>query len=206
MQQPIRHLVERLASTLDFPAPIYEFGSFRVPGQEELADMRPFFDGKEYIGVDMREGIGVDVILDMHNTELDDGAAGSILCLETLEHVKDPIRSLHESFRILKDDGIIVITSCFDFFIHSFPDDYWRFTPSAFRMLLNPFAVSLTAWAGGSETKPVMIVGVAFKNQPSEGTVDAVENVLASWSGRECVVHKGQNNGSMETKTREMAN
>ena len=48
--------------TLDLKAPVVEIGSYQVVGQEGFSDLRPIFGGKQYIGCDMRPGIGVDWI------------------------------------------------------------------------------------------------------------------------------------------------
>lgn len=70
MRQFIKEFAKICAETLPTIEPIYEFGSFRPQGQEILADMRSFFPNKKYIGTDMREGLGVDVILNLHNIDL----------------------------------------------------------------------------------------------------------------------------------------
>ena len=59
MRELIRDFVALACNTLPLNGPIYEFGAFLVPGQEQLADLRPLFPGKPYVGADMREGPGV---------------------------------------------------------------------------------------------------------------------------------------------------
>ena len=63
MRRLIQEFVALTADSVTLPEPIYEFGSLQVPGQEEAADLRPYFPNKQYIGADMRMGPGVDVIL-----------------------------------------------------------------------------------------------------------------------------------------------
>ena len=47
---PFLHGVARaVTQTFDLPEPIVEVGSFQVPGQEEIANLRSLFDGKEYL-------------------------------------------------------------------------------------------------------------------------------------------------------------
>ena len=70
--------------------PIYEFGALQLPGLEEFADLRPFFRGKSYVGCDMREGRGVDKVLNLHNIDLPDESVGTVITLDTLEHVEFP--------------------------------------------------------------------------------------------------------------------
>ena len=88
MRELIREFVELASRTLPLEGPIYEFGAFLVPGQEQLADLRPLFPGKQYVGADMRAGPGVDPLLNLPDVALPDAAAGTGLCLHTLEHVE----------------------------------------------------------------------------------------------------------------------
>jgi 2-polyprenyl-3-methyl-5-hydroxy-6-metoxy-1,4-benzoquinol methylase len=47
----------------------------------------------------MREGLGVDRILDLHDIDLPSESAGTIICLDTLEHVEYPHRALEDICR-----------------------------------------------------------------------------------------------------------
>ena len=70
-------------------------------GQEAIADLRPLFGAREHIGCDIQEGPGVDRIEDIHALTFDDDSIGTIICLETLEHVADPLRAVQEMHRVL---------------------------------------------------------------------------------------------------------
>lgn len=59
-----------------------------------------------------------------------------VLSTETLEHVPDPDRFLGEAHRVLRREGMIVLTVPFSARWHYVPYDYWRFTPSGLQMLL----------------------------------------------------------------------
>jgi ubiquinone/menaquinone biosynthesis C-methylase UbiE len=143
--------------------PIYEFGALQVPGQEIIADLRPIFPGCDYVGVDMCEGPGVDRVLDLQSIDLPSESVGSVLCLDTLEHVEHPHQALREIYRILSPTrGVVVITSVMDFPIHDYPYDFWRFTPTAFESLLKPFSHSFIGFAGKKDF-PHTVVGVGFK-------------------------------------------
>lgn len=162
MRDLIKEFVEIISETLPIPEPIYEFGSLQVPNQEGFADLRPFFPNKEYVGCDMREGLGVDKILNLHNIDLPAESVGTVLALDTLEHVEFPHKAMEEVYRILKPDGVVVISSVMNFPIHDYPYDYWRFTPQAFKSLLQLGSSSITDWAG-EESFPHTVVGVGFK-------------------------------------------
>jgi hypothetical protein len=66
MRPHLREFLELCARTLVCPEPIVEIGAFQVAGQEAIADLRPLFPGRHYIGCDMRRGPGVDRIEDVH--------------------------------------------------------------------------------------------------------------------------------------------
>lgn len=161
MRAGIRQFVIIANETLPLRAPIYEFGAFQVPGQETLANLRPLFPGQEYIGADIEEGPGVDVILDLHDIDLPDGVAATVLSLDTLEHVEYPHTALEEIHRILDPKGIVLISSVMKFHIHYQPD-YWRFTPEGFKSLLKPFAHWWVGYAG-SIGFPHTVIGLGFK-------------------------------------------
>lgn len=162
MRQNIRDFAKIVASTLNLKDPIYEFGSFQVPGQEGLTDLRPLFPEKKYVGCDMREGRGVDKILNMQNIDLPSDSVDTVLSFDTLEHVEYPVKAMEEVYRILKPGGIAIISSVMNFRIHDHPYDYWRFTPEAFRTILKPFP---NCWVGaaGKTDFPHTIVGMGFK-------------------------------------------
>lgn len=180
MRESIKQFVKICAETLPIPEPIYEFGALQVPGQEDLADLRPLFLGKKYVGADMRKGSGVDVILNLHNIDLPSESVGTVLILDTLEHVEFPRKAIEEAYRILKPNGILVISSVMKFPIHDYPYDYWRFTPEAFRSLLKPFTVSLVDFAGESNF-PHAVIGIGFKGSISENTMYEFTRRFKHW-------------------------
>ena len=156
MRHEGRKWIEKTVKGQEIQGPIIEMGAFRVPGQETLADLRPLFPGKQYIGCDQQPGPGVDRIENIEDINIADNTAGTILCIDTLEHVKNTFKACKEMFRILKYGGLIIISSVFLFPIHNWPNDYWRFTPAAFELLLEDFKDVQTEW-DGQEKFPIGI-------------------------------------------------
>jgi SAM-dependent methyltransferase len=151
-----------IAETYDCAGPVYEFGSYQVEGQVDYADLRGFFPDKAYVGCDMRPGPGVDRVEDVSAISLGDDEAGTVLCVETFEHVFEVRRAFDEVFRILRPGGLFVITSPLNFRIHGYPDDYWRMTPNCLRRMLEPYAARLTGFQGYHKF-PHSVMGLAFK-------------------------------------------
>ena len=180
MRQLVRQFVRLCADTLPLGSPIYEFGSLQVPGQEGFADLRPLFPGKAYVGADMQCGPGVDLALDLHHVALPAETAQTVLLLDTLEHVEFPWKAAEELHRILKPNGVLIVSSVMNFHIHCYPHDYWRFTPEAFKSLLRHFDFSVVDSAG-DPIFPHTVVGVACKGAMPERAVGDLLAGLGKW-------------------------
>jgi SAM-dependent methyltransferase len=75
-----------------------------------------------------------------------------ILCTETLEHVCNPSFFLSEAYRALKPGGSLVLTVPFAARWHFIPYDYWRFTPSCLKHLLEQAGFrNVAVYARGDE-------------------------------------------------------
>lgn len=158
-----------VAQNFEILEPLVEVGARAADGQEDIADLRPLFGAAEHIGCDIQPGPGVDRIEDVHQLTFEDDSVGTIICLETLEHVADPIRAVQEMHRVLKPGGMLAISSLMFFPIHAHPWDFWRFTPEGFEKLLEPFESSLVV-AHGWDLMPEGVYGIGVKGP---ATLDA---------------------------------
>ncbi len=168
------------AETLDCPGPVFEFGSFQVEGQEGYANLREMFPGRKYVGCDMRPGLGVDRVLDVTKIHLADRSAGTVLCIETFEHVFEVWRAFDEVYRILEPGGVFLITSPFNFRIHGYPDDYWRMTPSCLRRMMGRYGARACGWQG-YHAFPHTVMAVGIKNPVPNDGVARLERFVAQY-------------------------
>jgi SAM-dependent methyltransferase len=77
--------------------------------------------------------------------------ADLLLCTEALEHIPDPRRFLLEAFRCLRPGGRLLVTVPFAARWHFVPFDYWRFTPSGLKQLLEEAGFrNVSVWARGN--------------------------------------------------------
>lgn len=181
MRNLTKEFAKIVAQTLPISEPVYEFGSLQVEEQKNFADLRPLFQGKDYVGCDMMEGSGVDKVLNLHHIDLPDESVGTVLVLDTLEHVEFPHTALKECYRILKPKGIVAIISHMNFPIHNYPFDYWRFTPDGFKSLLQLFPTVFADFAG-EETFPHTVVAVGIKEQfASLDSFEQFKRRLGDW-------------------------
>lgn len=189
MRITLLKLLGRLTAEVDFPEPIYEFGAFRVPGQRHLPPVRSYFPGRQFVGCDLEPGPGVDEIQDLHRLALPDGSIGTALMFDTIEHVRNPWQALAEIRRCLKPGGILVMTSVWYFPIHAYPDDYWRFTGSAFRELWADYTV-ISVEMFGLARLPHTVIGIASHGPTSPGIDEKLKRAVSAWGKREATSWK----------------
>jgi SAM-dependent methyltransferase len=161
MNRFINGVARAVAETIDCPEPILEIGSYQVAGQEDIAELRPLFFGKDYLGVDMRSGPGVDCIADVEALPQKTASVGTVIALNTFEHVPHFWKAFAEVDRVLRPDGVFLVSCPFYFHIHSYPNDYWRFTPQALKLLLADFPNKIIGWQGPSK-RPANVWALAL--------------------------------------------
>jgi SAM-dependent methyltransferase len=162
MNHFIHGVARAIAETFALPEPIVEIGAYQVEGQAPIANLRSLFPGKKYIGVDMRPGPGVDCVANVEDLPHKSASIGTVLALNTFEHVKCFWRGLDEVHRVLRPDGVLVLSTPFFFRIHQFPHDYWRFTPAAYEALLETYPSKIIGWHG-ARNRPANVWAVAFR-------------------------------------------
>jgi SAM-dependent methyltransferase len=185
MRPSVLEFARDVAAHLPIAEPLVELGARAAEGQEDVADLRGIFGAQEHIGCDIQDGPGVDRIEDIHALTFPDASVGTVICLETLEHVADPLRAVEEMHRVLRPGGVMAISSLMFFPIHAHPWDYWRFTPEGFELLLRPFESSLVV-AQGWELMPEGIFGIGVKG-PAVLSADEVlprtVEIARHWDG-----------------------
>lgn len=73
--------------------------------------------------------------VDIHKTPYENESFDYVIADQVLEHVEKPWVATEEVRRILKPNGIAILTSCLMNGIHWGPNDYWRFTPDGLKVL-----------------------------------------------------------------------
>lgn len=160
----LRGVIRAIAETFDLAGPVLEIGSYQVPGQQELIDLRSLFDCGDYIGADIRPGPGVDLVADVEDLPLPSASVGTVIAMNTFEHVRRFWRGFEEIHRVLRPDGALLVSCPFNVMIHHHPCDYWRFTPDAFDVLLEDYPSRLMGWHGPDE-RPENIWCLAFREE-----------------------------------------
>jgi len=72
---------------------------------------------------------GVTFVSDVQDMDVvADESYDSAVCFEVLEHVPDPIKALSEIHRILKENGVLILTAPHLSRVHEAPYDFFRYT------------------------------------------------------------------------------
>lgn len=115
-------------------ADVLELGSRNVNGS--VRDLLP--TARSYVGMDIEAGPGVDVVGDANEIPLGDETFDLVICTEMLEHDEFPEKSFAEIARVLRPDGVLILTTrSLGFPTHDYPSDYWRFDQSDMGWLCN---------------------------------------------------------------------
>lgn len=67
---------------------------------------------------------------------INDNSYDSAVCLEVLEHVRDPFRAIAEIRRILKKNGVLILSVPHLSRLHEEPNDFFRYTKYGVQSLL----------------------------------------------------------------------
>lgn len=108
---------------------ILEVGSYDVNGglREIVMRLQPF----EYIGTDMRDGPGVDYMVEASRIAhvFPKGHFKAVICTEMLEHAENWHGAVNAMKAVLQPGGVIYLTTrSTGFPLHDYPGDFWRFT------------------------------------------------------------------------------
>src|SRR5205814_1397970 len=79
-----------------------------------------------------------------------------------------------EVYRVLRLDGVLVVSCPFYFHQHGYPSDYWRFTPQALGVLLDRYPSRVLGWHGPAR-RPANVWAVGFREGCRRPTTDEFE-------------------------------
>ncbi len=89
----------------------------------------------EYITFDMIAGEKIDVVGDVLNLPFNNESFDTVISTQVLEHLEKPWTMVKEVRRVLKENGICILTAPFLNPYHADPHDYFRYTVEGTRSL-----------------------------------------------------------------------
>ena len=126
--------LEALSADLRVPpgGRVLDYGCADVP-------YRHFFGpGVEFVAADLAGNPHAALELNPDSTiPVPDASFDAVLSTQVLEHVGDPERYLAESFRVLRPQGRMLLSTHGTFSYHPDPVDYWRWTCAGLRRIVS---------------------------------------------------------------------
>jgi SAM-dependent methyltransferase len=105
-----------------------------------------------------------------------------VLSDQVLEHITMPEKAISEAYRVLKDNGIAIHTTCFVNYYHPSPIDYWRFSPESLKFLHASFSnISVGGW-GNRLAIMICMLGDRFRGMPIPNHKYSIRNFIASYN------------------------
>lgn len=128
----IKSVIPRLKGTL------LDLGCGHMPYKRMILENSSV---SSYIGMDL-EPVGIyknnpDMVWDGNTIPLEDNSVDCIIATELFEHCPEAEKIIKETYRVLKDDGVLFFTVPFLWPVHDVPFDYFRYTPFALDRMLS---------------------------------------------------------------------
>ena len=112
---------------------------------------RPVFEAKmaNYIGADLEGNPEADLILGSDGQiPLADQSCDIVLSSQVLEHVANPKRYLAEAHRVLRKNGVLLLSTHGVWRYHPDPTDFWRWTSAGLKREVEEAGFTVTRWSG----------------------------------------------------------
>ncbi len=97
----------------------------------------------EVINLDLFPFKNVDVVSDVADTPFKDSVVDAVILDSVMEHLPDTQGAMKEISRIIKPDGLIIMTSLFMYPYHSSPNDFFRWTEEGMKKVLNQYGFKI---------------------------------------------------------------
>lgn len=101
---------------------------------------KQFIKFDKYVTLDNFDYPGIDIKADItKKIPLKSNSFDGVVCIQVLEHIKEPAKAIKEMHRVLKKGGQCLLTTHMAAPIHGAPHDYYRFTPFILKELFKDF-------------------------------------------------------------------
>lgn len=90
---------------------------------------------RKYFGID-KNSDDADIRNDFLKINISSKSFDTVLCTQVLEHVPEPLKLLTKINKILKKNGVLILTAPFTGYLHEVPNDYYRYTKYGLQYML----------------------------------------------------------------------
>ena len=115
------------------PGVVLDVGAKNYPYKKYI----PF---TKYLTLDLNKSCNPNIICDLHNVGWKSDYFDVVIATEIIEHLYDPQLAINEIYRILKRNGICILSTRFIYRYHRDPGDYYRFTWDSLNYLFRKYS------------------------------------------------------------------
>ena len=127
IEQVVRQFIDQKQGLV-----LADYGCGNRPYQPLVA---PFV--AKYVGIDLPENPRADIhIMPAGQIQMPAQSVDVVLSTQVLEHVEDPSLYLSEAHRILKDEGLLILSTHGYWMFHPDPTDFWRWTSAGLQKVV----------------------------------------------------------------------
>ena len=176
MREHLFAFVEAATEAFGLEGPVYEFGVSSVDREGCGDGFRDCFAEASYVGCNLSQEAPANRLNDLARLPFPDAAARTVICIDTLQYVVDPIRTAEEMTRILAPGGTLVFGSSVDPDVPDPPGRFWRPTHEMINVMMSGLEATLIGWQG-PQRRAHTLFGVGAKS-PITGKFAAGANLF----------------------------
>jgi SAM-dependent methyltransferase len=159
MRTVVSEFFRSIADLIPLPTPILEVGPSSI-WSDRVTGIIP---GLDCLTIDMDREARPDILANCMTMPIATGVIGTVVALDTFEHIKNPFKASEEIIRVLNPHGMCIVSTPYDLPIHRFPEDYFRPGPSGLDALFEPLPKRIVGSQGRPEF-PHTVFMVGFRN------------------------------------------
>lgn len=106
---------------------LFDLGCGRKPYHDLIAQHFKKHIGLEYPNPNHKDD-NADIYGSAYHTAVKDKTTDAVFTAAVLEHLENPGKAIQEAYRILKPEGLIIITAPLMWHLHEEPRDFYRYT------------------------------------------------------------------------------
>lgn len=105
--------------------------------------------GIDYIPADISNNNNENLLIEKDGTvNVPNNTFQAVLSTQVLEHVDNPVAYLKEAWRMLKHDGLLILSTHGYWMYHPHPHDYWRWTSEGLKKIIIEAGFELVSFKG----------------------------------------------------------
>lgn len=124
---------------------LIDIGCGRMPYRKELESLVDSYTGVDHPQVSKlyRGGFKPEVLADAKKLPFRNNSFDIALLIQVLEHVDSPDRIIKEAARVLKPNGVLILSVPFFYPLHDMPYDWGRYTSTALKSFISQAGLRL---------------------------------------------------------------